>query len=360
MTVLETETINPQFIKTRWQEPYLSAGLNKKSFKTTPRGVYRGFEIVPGPGDWDITILGAPDGSVTGYNGGSYDAASGWSVAVHENIDGYTTTVAQQAVSAYEFDLTAYKGTSGVFCAIDVNYYQGFETTAELQIVDADELDADPTLLCLARINVPAVDAIPVSGIVYDDPDYPRIYPWATHDLAGFMSSEHVQRIEALETRDLEKTIGTGTGAYATWADALADAVAGDTFYVNANFTFTAPFTWNVSDIDIYFDPGVTMTWTAGAKAFVLTGDRVAIRGMHVVGDFAGVLGSCLEIDANDCDMSELIVEANDAGITVTQGVNIVAGSLRNRVDGAFVATAGTMTNAITDAGTDSIYSLRG
>lgn len=197
MTILDQQDVSPEFIKVRWQEPYVSNALNRKAFKTTPRGIYRGFEIIPGPGDWEITVGGAASGTVSGYNGGAFDAASGWSIAVHESLQGYGTVIQQYGASGYIFDLTSHKGTD-VFCALDVQYNLGFPTEAQVKICDSTELDNDPTLISLGRIIVPAVSAITEPNIVYDDALFPRILPYANVYKDGFMSKTQAEIVDLL------------------------------------------------------------------------------------------------------------------------------------------------------------------
>ena len=149
MSVLQSQSVAPEFIKMRWQEPYVSAGINRKTFKTLPRGVYRGFVVKPGPGSREIQIVSDdPDGwgLTSGYASGAFDAASGWSIAVHESLEGFTSTIAMQAgVSAnFTFDMDSYAGRS-LWPALDVNYQLGYPTTAQVKIVDAAELNNDPT-----------------------------------------------------------------------------------------------------------------------------------------------------------------------------------------------------------------------
>lgn len=200
MTVIASRLINPQYIKMRWEEPYVSGGLNSKAFKVLPRGVYRGFDVVPGSGAKEIVVNPASFGSVSGYVSGNYDAASGWSVAVHEAPNGYTTTVAieQGASGSFTFDLTANAGGS-VFIALDVNYQLGYGTQANVRAVDAAELDAQPSLLVLARVNVPLLGAITAPNIITNDTLYPRIRPYANSVHDGFMSASQAEILEILK-----------------------------------------------------------------------------------------------------------------------------------------------------------------
>ena len=117
MTVLDSTTLEPDFIKTRWLEPFVSAANNRKAFKTQPRGVYSGFVVKPGPGALEIQVKhDDPEGygEVTGYAGGNFDAASGWSNAVHASIQGFTThiSILSSATANFTFDLSTFIGST--------------------------------------------------------------------------------------------------------------------------------------------------------------------------------------------------------------------------------------------------------
>lgn len=203
MAILEQQSIHPEFIKMRWQEPYVTGGLNRKTFKTLPRGVYRGFVVKPGPGPREITVHSDdPDGwgETSGYASGAFDAASGWSIAVHESLEGFTSTVAMQSgVSGnFTFDMDSYGGLS-LWTALDVNYSLGYPTTAQVKLVDSVELDADPTLVALARVDIPLVGPITEPNIEYGDPAYPRVLPYANRLKDGFMSKKQAELLELLE-----------------------------------------------------------------------------------------------------------------------------------------------------------------
>lgn len=204
MATITTQTLLPSFVKMRWNEPYVSAGLNRKTFKNTPRGVYSGFVVKPGPGAFDITIAhDDPEGYgiVSGFAGGNFDTASGWSVAVHESLVGFNTTVAmvKSETSNFTFDLSGVKGQS-VYAALHVDYKSGLDTVASIQILEAVDLEADPTLINLAKIEVPLVGSISTVNIIYDDPSYPRVLPFATPYKFGFMDKFQAQVLEELQS----------------------------------------------------------------------------------------------------------------------------------------------------------------
>ena len=95
MTILDLQSIQQDQIKLRWKEPYVSAALNNKTYRTLPRGVYSGFEVTVGSSDYEIIIDTASPTGITGYEQGAFDSsvAIGYSVAVHENLDGYSSNI---------------------------------------------------------------------------------------------------------------------------------------------------------------------------------------------------------------------------------------------------------------------------
>lgn len=231
MTTFVSGSIAFDQIKMRWQEPYVSQGLNKKMFGVLPRGVYSGFFVVPSadndPRHIDITNkVGA--GCVSGYCFGAYDTTSGFSIAVHEDLFGNQTTVTGQSqLGQFTLDLTGLDGQS-VYCALDVAYLLGQDTQAFVKIVDAAEIAAHPNLTILAKINVPA-PFVPITdaNIVIDDPTYPRLTPFASRFKHGFMTPDDVRtqaRLADVAASDLTGggqvswNLGTATVA---WTDIL-------------------------------------------------------------------------------------------------------------------------------------------
>lgn len=201
MTVISQQPLQQEQIKLRWQEPYVSAALNNKSYRTLPRGIYRGFVVSPGPGALEVTVgTGGPSGSI-GYQEGNYDPAgyTGWSLAVHENYDGFNATVIMQngVNSDFVFDMTANAGTT-VYLALDVSYIQGFPTSGQIIVADSTELDANPTLLVLARLDVPPAGPITLPNIVLDDALYPRPLPFANQFKMGYMSPSQAELLQIL------------------------------------------------------------------------------------------------------------------------------------------------------------------
>ena len=196
MAVYAQSSISKEFLKVRWQEPYVSAALNNKFFGIFPKGVYAGFVITAlgtrtinvGPGflaDSYGSGLTSP-----GYVSGNYDESVGWSLAVHQSPAGYSTTVAIPP-GTYENTVLSCTGLDGqrAYVAIDVNYSTSTETDAQIKLVSAAELQSDPSMICCGYVDVPANPATPISSgdIGYSDSSYPRVNPLSTPQRSGLM-----------------------------------------------------------------------------------------------------------------------------------------------------------------------------
>lgn len=201
MTLIAQQNIQQDQIKLRWQEPYVSAALNNKNYRTVPRGIYRGFIVSPGPTNLEITVGTGGAEAIPGYDAGNYDPASfkGWSVAVHEDYDGRSATIIMQdgVNSDYVFDLSSQVNLS-VYIVLAVQYTVGFPTAGQIKVVDAAELDADPTLLVLAKVDVPGTGPITTPNIVTNDSLYPVVYPFANPFKYGYMSASYAEILEIL------------------------------------------------------------------------------------------------------------------------------------------------------------------
>lgn len=205
MTILSSQTVLPEFIKLRWQEPYVSAGVSRKTFKSLPRGVYNGFVVKPGPGTQELQVVhndpnGWDQSQTSGFSAGAFDTASGWSIAVHESVQGFNSTVAIQYATGrnYVFDISPYANTT-VYAVLDVQYLVGYPTEAQVKLVNAAELDSNPALIVLAKVNVPISGIVSGANIIYDDPIYPRVLPFASTLKYGFMSKQQAQYLDFLQ-----------------------------------------------------------------------------------------------------------------------------------------------------------------
>jgi hypothetical protein len=203
MAILAQQSIQQDQIKLRWQEPYVSAALNNKNYKTVPRGVYRGFIVSPGGGALEITVGTGGTEALAGYEEGNYDPASlkGWSVAIHEDYDGRSATIIMQdgVNSNYTFDMSGLLGQT-VYVVLAVQYILGFPTAGQIKVIDAMELDANPTMLVLAKVEVPGTGPITNSHVITNDPIYPVVRPFANSQKYGYMSASQAEILEILSS----------------------------------------------------------------------------------------------------------------------------------------------------------------
>lgn len=156
------------------------------------------------------------------------------------------------------------------------------------------------------------------------------------------------------------KYVGLGIGGYSTLAAALAASVAGDSILVGRSETITTALALSASDVKIEWMPGVKTTVGAAVKGIVVSGSRCNLVNPWFEGNFAGTIPVAIEISGDDCFVERAKVTANLAGCTITAGYNFTATAERNWINGTVKAIAGTITSAITDAGTDNDYSVRG
>lgn len=300
MSVLDSQSVLPEFIKLRWMEPYASSALNRKTFKTIPRGVYNGFVVKPGPGAHELQIVhdDVSGWGLTGnYQGGDFDGASGWSVAVHAQSTGYTTNIVVQAGPGrnYVFDILAYAGMT-IYPVIDVQYIQGAATLAQVKLVQAADLDANPDLLSLARVDVPGSGTVTQGNISYDDPAYPRITPFADKFKYGYMSPVQAQELDFLQSVsgspafNYEVVIPVDGPQDIDLPSGFIYTVGADDLWVFKNgFNSTKGSARDYIEVDRGDGHGDHITWVG---ATLRAGDRVKLR----IQKYASVLSSTLQV----------------------------------------------------------------
>lgn len=198
MAIYSTSSINYEYVKVRWQEPYVSNALNRKMFGVLPKGIYSGFVIgAGGLSTRDIQITsgsvsgGLGTGMTGGYVSGNFDESIQYSIALHQTSSGWQTTVSMPPGSMpVHLDATGLDGLR-VYIVIDVNYNLNQTTTANFLLVNAAQINSNPSYIVIGYCDVPASPATPLSGsnFGYDDANYPRLTPLATAQKAGFMSA---------------------------------------------------------------------------------------------------------------------------------------------------------------------------
>lgn len=372
MAIIAQQLIQQDQIKLRWQEPYTSAALNNKTYKTMPRGIYHGFILTPGPGALEVSlgtggpyadanfanatftaiddkILLSPElvpswiqvGTIfsttstlnpgpfsvravapnrswiivndslvdevttnivissESYQSGNYDPAGyrGWSVAVHEGHDGYSCNLIMQdgVNSTYTFSLSSYTGLS-VYIAIDVQYTMGYPTAGQVKVVDATELNANPTLLVCGKIDVPSSGSIGSSHIVYDDALFPRVLPFANKYKSGFMSASQAEVVGILSNPGASPAFEVESEMGSDFTPPTVLSIpGGNTYTVNGNdlFIFKNGIKMkrglgrDYTEIDRGDGKGQQIQWEAPLRA----GDRITFRGQEYATSLTNSLG---------------------------------------------------------------------
>lgn len=145
-----------------WKEPYLTEGLNEKAL-VMPRGVYRGFEVIPSGVALNIAVVAA--------------LPKNDHLAIIETQNNYSLTV-RRSTGNFNVDLTAYASQT-VVVALYATYSIGTPTAGFVRLYTAAEYaaltsaeQAELTILC--TVAVPAAGVIPAANITFDL----RTYPW--------------------------------------------------------------------------------------------------------------------------------------------------------------------------------------
>lgn len=207
MPILNQSSIDKEYLKMRWKEPYVTHGLNRKFFGIFPKGIYSGFYIGAGvSGPRDIIISGSVSGltsvsgsvsgisigsgMVGGYVSGAFDETVGWSIAVQDDVNGYSKTISipPGPNSIIHLNATGLDGRR-VYIVIDSSYMINNESTVMAQLVDGPYIDQDPSLLVLGYVDVPSDPSVPLDNALfgYNDPTYPRLLPISTPKKTGLM-----------------------------------------------------------------------------------------------------------------------------------------------------------------------------
>ncbi len=155
-------TFAPDEIDMVWKEPYLTEGLNEKAM-VMPRGVYRGFEVIPSGTALNITVVAA--------------LPKNDHLAIVETQNNYSLTI-RRATGNFDIDLTAYAAQT-VYVTLYATYAIGSTTAAFIRLYTSAEYTAltaaekaELTILC--HVIVPGAGVIPAGAIRFDV----RTYPW--------------------------------------------------------------------------------------------------------------------------------------------------------------------------------------
>lgn len=153
---MSTNIANPSntLAKVRWQEPYVSEGLNKKLNGPVPAGILRGGRLSTNPANLSVTV--------------EADDKTGDSVYSYIDANGHQITFRQ--TGDITLDLTAIAGTT-VYLALYVSYSTLANTVvywrsySEAELYGGAPVPEAAYVVVLGRVVVPAAGLIPAANI---------------------------------------------------------------------------------------------------------------------------------------------------------------------------------------------------
>jgi hypothetical protein len=142
-------------VKMKWEEQYATEGMNRKQAFVTPRGIYRGFRIVPSATPMHVTIQADPvaQDHIMIYETGPAATGPGYSIAIHK------------APGNFDVDLTAFANQT-VVLAVYSTYAIGFTTTAQLLAYQLSPTDQFNTAPERGEVVVLGTVVVPTSGVI--------------------------------------------------------------------------------------------------------------------------------------------------------------------------------------------------
>lgn len=199
------------------------------------------------------------------------------------------------------------------------------------------------------------VTVVPTSGNATTQVD-------VTNNTGGTLTNLRIlvlQTSNSFYQRIVDPSLTAGGNVYATLADAISGAVAGDKILVRGTETITAAVTINKADL--------TIEWSPGAKTVVGSGSTQTV-GLVVNGSGprCRLIAPYLRLDntttvygyrasGQDIRISDGIMQNNGAG-TVTAALQVNSGGERCRADIGIIESSGTVTNDFED----NVGTLRG
>lgn len=192
MTVLKTHGLQQDEVKVRWEEPYVSAAINR-ALMALPRGVYSGFVVkqqaTPAKG-----VLIKTTGTLPYHLALVTDVASGYKAVVQKTD---------------EFNLDIPYTTAGVsqtyYVWIDIEYSVSAETAGYVRA--GGSADRTVNSLTIAKIVVPASQAVINDADITQDPTDPDTLVWPVPDDSeynafGLVDEAHYLRIPTQDQKD--------------------------------------------------------------------------------------------------------------------------------------------------------------
>jgi len=171
--------------KVRWREQYVSEGINKKLNGVVPHGVVRGGKLISSGIAMNVTI---EDDSETGDSIYSYIDANGHQITFRQagNVTLDLTSVASKTV----------------FIGLEVTYVVSSDTVVKWRAFNQAEIDADPTLVVIGMVVVPASGLIAAASIT----DQGRRTAWQS-------ISQYMRDAKQVAENGAFELVGRGLGA---------------------------------------------------------------------------------------------------------------------------------------------------
>lgn len=147
-------TFSSAEVALKWQEPYLSQGINREMAVAAPVGIHRGFRLKASGAAMSVTV--------------EADSTWGDNAAVCRVLGGYALTVSR--TGSFDISLSAYASKT-VVLAINASYALNTSTTAYItayELSPSDEFNVaseKPYLVVLGTVTVPASGTISSTSI---------------------------------------------------------------------------------------------------------------------------------------------------------------------------------------------------
>ena len=158
---------------------------------------------------------------------------------------------------------------------------------------------------------------------------------------------------------EFTKVVDSYDSTYHTLQAAFNAAIPGDSILVTRGYPISAIETCSVSNVLVQFNPGVVIdaSGISGDYALRLSGNYChIIRPVYLFNGNTALGG--IKVSGSDNEITGASIQM--VGSTLTNGYIVDSGAYRNYVIGSVKRTSGTLTNLLTNSGTDTDASVRG